>query len=662
MSYTMLRHVLPPRGGPQNGLEQAAVRFLREDCEGLRFDLTKATTWEDASDREGTSLGPRQIPFNQEKDIDRLCLENAVVRFLHSGRKEDAFDVYFCYLEMFVGDYEKTRRMIELLSEFEANGSGLLMKHRDHYAHSVYVFVLGLALYGSNERYRQAYRDQYGIADPHQAACHYLQFWGMAALFHDIGYPFELPFEQVASYFEVEGDQRQKRPFVAYQALQTFTAISAPVQASLKDLLGGREFATVDQLFACLLAQKLGTTYGFTQQQMEEWLAQKPTHPEKFNHFMDHAYFSAAVLFHKMFDEMGCPLRGEHLDALTAILMHNSLYKFCIAHYKDAGNQPLRCELHPLAYMLMLCDELQCWDRTAYGRNSKKELHPMGCSLDFSANSIRAVYLFDEKEIGKINAFKDAYIAWLENPVGKAPALKAFSGMFIRQKGICEFQRDIQRIVDLSQIPLVVETGLTTNRYGEHRAYLSDSNFINLYHFAIVLNGRWNNTAWKNAKNAGREEAFLRDPAVLQQFSDSFKALSLEYKLSNINQAKAFARYMNEIGCFYTDKPVDFPMVEHFTRQELQTIGLLEHQRWLQEHYDMGWVYGTPARQDRERLRQHKDMIPSFPEDGFVVTAQEARDNYNRLDKAEQDKDTDPMECMLAMLRMFDGLRIYRLR
>lgn len=35
--------------------------------------------------------------------------------------------------------------------------------------------------------------------------------------------------------------------------------------------------------------------------------------------------------------------------------------------------------------------------------------------------------------------------------------------------------------------------------------------------------------------------------------------------------------------------------------------------------------------------------------------------NYERLDKAEQDKDTDPMECMVAMLKMFDGLRIYRL-
>ena len=30
----------------------------------------------------------------------------------------------------------------------------------------------------------------------------------------------------------------------------------------------------------------------------------------------------------------------------------------------------------------------------------------------------------------------------------------------------------------------------------------------------------------------------------------------------NINQAKAFAKYMNEIGCFYTDKAVDFELVE----------------------------------------------------------------------------------------------------
>ena len=52
-------------------------------------------------------------------------------------------------------------------------------------------------------------------------------------------------------------------------------------------------------------------------------------------------------------------------------------------------------------------------------------------------------------------------------------------------------------------------------------------------------------------------------------------------------------------------------------------------------------------------------MIPEF--NGFDVSSEASKANYERLDKAEQDKDTDPMECMVAMLKMFDGLRIYRL-
>lgn len=185
-----------------------------------------------------------------EKDIDRLCLEKAIDRFLKSGKKEDAFDVYFCYLEMFVGDYEKTRRMIELLSEFESNGSGLLMKHRNHYSHSVYVFCLGLAIYESNEIYRETYKKYYGIEDAQKAAHHYLRYWGLASLFHDIGYPFELPFEQVCAYFEVDNDKREERPFVAYHALEAFVKMDGDVREELKKVFGDRDFATTDELFA----------------------------------------------------------------------------------------------------------------------------------------------------------------------------------------------------------------------------------------------------------------------------------------------------------------------------------------------------------------------------------------------------------------------------
>jgi hypothetical protein len=135
MAYTMLDNKsIRKRDYLPDTLEAKAISFIRERCEGLRFDKSKAKSRDDSQmDFDGTSLENVKIPLNMEKDIDRLCLENSIDYFLKSGKKEDAFNVYFCYMEMFVGDYDKTRRMIELLSEFEENGSGLLMKHRDHY-------------------------------------------------------------------------------------------------------------------------------------------------------------------------------------------------------------------------------------------------------------------------------------------------------------------------------------------------------------------------------------------------------------------------------------------------------------------------------------------------------------------------------------------------
>ncbi len=706
MAYTMLeertkRHLnIGEIKGNMLNLKSAALRFLHEHCEGLRFSKKMTEKEQKEGSYSGRSLKEHQIPYHMQMDIDRLCLENAVRDFIESGTTEDAFNVYFCYLEMFVGDYGKSRQMIELLSEYESNSSSLLMKHRDHYAHSVYVFILGLAIYETSPKYRAAYQGFYeknkeylkikeelnsAFDDEKALAHHFLQYWGLSSLFHDIGYPFELPFEQVAAYFEVHGDKRKNRPFVAYHSLENYIKLKEKTKHTLaKEVYDSEEavFQTTDELFAYDIAidKKLSKNYyTFTKESMKKTLQEKPTHPENFNHFMDHAYFSATILFKKLFEELECPITKSGIDAMTAIILHNSLYKFSVAFYKDKITDSFKAKLHPLAYLLMLCDELQCWDRTAYGRNSRAELHPMGCEFVFTENKIQATYLYDKAEEIKIEAFKKKYKSYKDNKEkGEEPKLKAYSGMYIKEDGlnISKFQADIEKIVELntknSILDLTVDMKLEERNTKNKNIYLSNSNFIHLYNFAVALNGRWSKIdEWNTAKEDKLEEDFLMQNR--EAFEKEFGMLSLEYKLSNINQAKAFAKYLDVIGCFYTDRPVAYEMLNGFTEKEAGIIGPIEHQRWLREHYKMGWVYTKDTnmkKDERELLRVHYDMVEdALVKEGEAITEildddnrfkEIAEANYKRLEKEEQDKDIEPLNAMLSLLKLYDGLRIYR--
>lgn len=723
MGYSKLKNSGKVRDYRKGSLKERSLTFIREYCKDLNFDNEKASEEKENGVLLGTSLSKNQIPYNMEQDINRLCFERAIERFLKSGKKQDAFDVYFCYLEIFLKDYKKVRHIIELLSEYEANGSGLLMKHRDHYSHSVYVFCLGLAIYVSSPLYREIYSKVYEneINDKNEAGCHFLKYWGLSSLFHDIGYPFELPFEQVCSYFEVNKEKRGDNPYVSYEALDRFVEFGSKEKQKVEKVITDRSFSNINELWAYELKKRLGEVYKIDEKQIVGYLKMKPEDPDEFDYFMDHAYFSSAVLFERLFVDMDLELDQAYLDSLTAILMHNSLYKFCIANpnmnpkkegkhlsYKDEGNIPFSIECHPLAYMLMLCDELQCWDRTAYGRNSKLEFHPMHCRFFFEENIIKTQYIYDIKGEGKIDTYKkdlkDYYAKVLpeyeknlkewnekygelkeadgrkkpEEP--EKPKLKAYSSMCLNElrngetEKISGFQSDIEKILNLTDIKLEVEVKLEerTKRNGN----LSESNFMNLYDFGAALNARW------AGKTISKKEQL-----------EQFEGLSLEYKLSNINQAKSFSRYLEVLNAFFTNKEVDFEMIEEFSEDELKLIGPLEHRRWLREHFDMGWGYisekelaglvkketgiedegskefKTKLKAKRENLRLHPDMCSTYDymndyddkrgdSDEFI---KQSEANYKILGKEIQDLDTLPMITMLNLLEEYEGLRIYRL-
>ena len=149
----------------------------------------------------------------------------------------------------------------------------------------------------------------------------------------------------------------------------------------------------------------------------------------------------------------------------------------------------------------MLCDELQCWDRTAYGRNSRDELHPMAAEFDFDRGMIHALYCFDAEESEKIGAYEAAYRAWEQGGrAGKPPRLKAYSDMAEKEQRFCT---DIETIVDPSDTPLTVDRHARRADRRIKHTYLSASNFLHMYDFAVALNGRYLYTATETRSSGG---------------------------------------------------------------------------------------------------------------------------------------------------------------
>ena len=83
MSYT---HIKKIDSNYSNDLAGQVLKFIDETCTNLRFD-SAITEKEKTEGLKGTSISKNQIPYNIQMDIDRLCLSNAVKRFLKSGKK-----------------------------------------------------------------------------------------------------------------------------------------------------------------------------------------------------------------------------------------------------------------------------------------------------------------------------------------------------------------------------------------------------------------------------------------------------------------------------------------------------------------------------------------------------------------------------------------------
>lgn len=542
--------------------------------------------------------------YNFNRTIDALCFKNALLRFVRTGAKEDAFDVFFCYAQIFkpFGGYKHgIDSLLQLLYDHEANSATLLKKHRDHYSHSVYVFALGLSIFMGNKNMRTAFTRRYGID---RAEYNFLKYWGIAALFHDIGYPYEISFLQVQEYGKKTEKEAKKRLKMGYGNLDAYVSLTQDEVAKCGNFMPQGK-ADINSL---LIAAFLDTFGNITSDRDESAailhakIRQQVKCPDKPK---DHGYFSAVLLLKELLKQDDFTMTQPILDAIMAIFLHN-FYRF--TYRETAGEngkhyEQMHLRQQPLAYLLSLCDELQCWDRIPYGQNSKAQELAWDIDLFVNDEEIKAEYYFDKgTDAGSIEKIeklatdiKSTSVDWEE-----LAALTVTHGLKARDKKVYD--------------------------------YFSDNRFIDLCKLAEAINISYNSDC-KAAK-------------ITDYMKGKFDELTLEYQLSNIAQAKHYVRHLEKIHCFFSDRPYDYPVVQAFTEEELATLAVDEHIRWVNEKVEMGWSYGTDYkdRAEREQKRINKDIVP-----------------YDELACSEQYKDRTPINNMVKHLAAH-GIKIYRMQ
>ena len=537
---------------------------------------------------------------------DMDCMRRALVQFCKTGSKSDAFCVYYCFCEIFGifgKGYDTMSKLLEFLSDHEYHSGELLAKHRDHYSHSVYVFALGLAVYACDSSFRDIFDDVY-CAERYSAQ-DFLYYWGLTALFHDIGYPFQLAHEQIRSYAEdMWGSGNPDNPYVSYENMEPLLALKGGMTTDV------------------MLAEGIHRRLGYPTERILPLLHDRHKNKPK---FMDHAYFSAVLLAHRL-NEAGMDIDMMKQDVLTAIALHNNLNRFDIrAALGEDTAVPARS--HPLAYLLILCDELQNWDRTPFGNISKKDPLAWKVELAVSSGSVSLAYIFDSFTVLDTAASEDA-----DGKERVTEVRRANVNVEALRSG--KFLRGIEEKVRCHAAMSVVAEERTKHK--KVCAFASSDKFVDLCDFARAIHMSY------RAEYGGPE----------------FDKLSLEFKLSNIEQAKSYADKLELINCFYSDKELDYPVIKEFTRSaqnndgsKRDDLGFLareEHLRWVREKLAAGWRYGTDysSREERDEKKIHRSIIP-----------------FDCLPESERAKDELMIANMVPFLYHYGhGVRIYSYR
>ena len=609
-------------------------------------------------------------------------LHASVIRFLDFENTYTAYDIYENFFMIYqITDEDKSEeknnpstqvsqsntllKLVNMMKDYEDNTGDLIEKQRDHFIHSVNVFVLGLAIYSQNSKYQEEFED-YILRSPYKkyyringelSREEFLYRWGIASLFHDIGYPVEIIGKQLAKFVN-DGSQSISSKYKVNTAInfKNFNELNSIVkidpnfpeiyrndfpETNFIDLYKPTDIMA-HQIFTDLFVdndinafdhfdklsgdlKKLIDNIGNFVDYMAE------------NGFIDHGYFSSifvmnsyAALMQKYYSDKEKEKYAYFFypvgNSATSILLHN-YYRGTVNRYESKSNEfnldSLKPSQNPLAFMLILCDELQEWNRRPIGIKDKKKNHVNDIKIDISNDKLNVEYILKNSSLG---------LGFSEDKESLIEKLLDIETIFENGLNV-DIKTDLDVNVQFDEIPLF-----------ENEA----PNILlrNIEEIARASHKRYNEI-----------EVAKGNPEVLYDEMDASK------KLSSVRQAKSYPHKLNLIGCEIV--PLSDPRPEHkLTENEVNILAIVEHDDWCEEKMNTGWISPDDALNEGLITEDIYNELMKANEEGFTSNIKNKYEDkekgifvhanlvsYDDLNEDSKEKDRRPIREIPLILK-----------
>ena len=489
--------------------------------------------------------------------------------------------------------------LVSLMKTYEESTGDLVEKQRDHFIHSVNVFLLGLAIFSQNTTYRRIFREYilrteykgYYQIDGKMSYEEFFYRWGIASLFHDIGYP--IIGKQMKKFLndgvKSISSSYQADTAIDFKDFNEFNLIMKIKPDFADDFRNDHPEAKFLDMFkpTDIMAFNIASEFDIE-------ISDLTRHLNNFvdimgeKGFLDHGFFSSILVLNsfgyliqkytEFYDMFYYPIA----DSSTAILLHN--YYRNVLQKKPFNQGQLQPQKNPLAYLLILCDELQEWNRKPYGKNDKKRNQVNELVLNVTEEELEVEYILNRGTMGL--GFSQDKENFLKN-VLKIPTLfnKSFSI-------ITRIEHEADMIKDRTRSEIQAPDVLMRN----------------VEKLAIQIHEQYNETT-----RAQYEEKLERGEEISEKLKHnydnmcSYAELSPQLKIANIRQARSIPYKLSIIGCEMANMADPRKEVLSFNDDEVIELAKLEHEQWCEDKIESGWTYG-PVRDDENFI--HDCLLP----------------------------------------------------